>query len=213
MKNIITHLCAKFDPKFQTNVGALLTDNFDFDFHLNIGNVAEEMVAHWPIKTELIQALFNEDSVNPDHYSQAQITFAYGFIGTSNDCNASHEEIRKFSRSLRSMEIQKHLKEVNYWLATKRVWELADFGKVEKYRHERTEIKEPYNFQIKTHADVSMTPAGECQLIRGTIHLHYTHGKLNIRFTSEADIVLRNPDEILDKLIEEFGICHFSTGF
>lgn len=213
MKNLITALCVEFDNKYDTQVSASLNDDFDFGFHQHIGNIAEEMVAQWPIKTELIQGLFNESGLSASHYNQEQISFGYAFIKISDECNASHKEVRSFTRSLRSMEIQRHLKEVNYWLATRRVWELADFGNVEKHRLKQTVITEPYNFQIQTSAKVNMTPAGECQLIDGTISLHYTYGKLNIRFFSDADIHLRNPDEVLDKLIEEFGICHFTTGF
>ena len=94
------------------------------------------------------------------------------------------------------------------------MWELADFGDVEKYRLEQTVITEPYNFQIKTAAKVSMTLApAPCVIVYGQINLHYTYGKLHINFTSDTDVHLRNSPEILNKLIEEFGICHFNTGF
>lgn len=214
MKNIITNICVRFDKQFNTDIGTYLNNDFDFNNHIYIGNIAEKMIETWPIKTELIQALFNESGANANHYNDDQISFARGFIILSDDCNASHKEVRDFTRSLRAYEILKNLDTVNYWLVTKRVWELADFGDIEKHRLEQTIITEPYNFQIRTSAKVSMTmDADPCTIIYGKINLHYTYGELHIRFTNDTDVYLRNSHEILDKLIEEFGICHFSTKF
>tara|TARA_B100000809_G_scaffold263382_1_gene316484 strand:- start:2161 stop:2799 length:639 start_codon:yes stop_codon:yes gene_type:complete len=212
MKNIITAICAYFDKELNTNITAKLNGDFDFNRDVDISDLTEEMLNKWPVKTELIQSLYSESGADASQYNDEQIKFARCFVFVSDECNATHKEVREFTRSLRSKEILKHLDTVNYWLATRRVFELADFGDVEKYRLEETIIKEPFNFQIQTSAKVSMTKAN-CEMSYGSINLHYTHGQLHIRFISDTGITLRNTPEIIDALIQEFGICHFSTKF
>lgn len=218
MKDLLIALCNDLDKQFSTNVSEHINDNHEYKYTESdpeLYKLTEIMVQNWDINTQIIQGFLIGEPMSGDRYAD-NVGIAGSFVHHSDSCEATQKDIRRLIHSLRSNEIQKNLNETNYWKAIHRVWQLADFGVPSKYRIESTSIKEPYNFQISVVSKITLVINGKHgDIARCTLTLNYTHGKLNLIFNSQEGcaIHLLNKEEILETIIKEFDIRHFSTGF
>lgn len=214
MRAFLQAICSHFDKELNTNVGELLTDDFNPIYDTDQCRLSTRMVEVWPIKTEMLEGFLCEFSLNRNDFTEAQISFGHQFVNLCEQLGASHKVVTEFLRSLRSREINKNLYDTNYLQATRRAVELADLGNVTKHRITNISISEPYNFQTRTEAHIQvLTEENPYDIATARLCMHYTHGKLNINLYTDHNAHLHNEDEIRSALVREFGICHFTTGF